>query len=275
MSVLEQYVGTLRTARILTWRREAELVQDGDTIVVWFSCGAASAAAAKKTVELYGGRCHIRVVNNPVLEEDEDNVRFRRDVEKWIGVPVELAGNSKYPSCSAKDVWADRRFMSGPKGAPCTGELKKEARYEWERSNSVDWHVLGFTADEENRHIRFTTGERPNVIPVLISAGLTKEDCFRMLMAAGIALPRIYSLGHPNANCIGCVKATSPTYWNLVRNTHPEVFQDRARQSRELGAKLVRVNGERIYLDELSPEARGRPIKSMDFECGTFCEEKP
>ena len=45
-------------------------VKKGDHITVWFSCGAASAVAAKKTIELYGDIATIRVVNNPVAEED-------------------------------------------------------------------------------------------------------------------------------------------------------------------------------------------------------------
>lgn len=48
----------------------------GDVIAVWFSCGAASAVAAKRTIERYGSIATIRVVNNPVEEEDADNRRF-------------------------------------------------------------------------------------------------------------------------------------------------------------------------------------------------------
>ena len=83
----------------------------------------------------------------------------------------------------------------------------------------------------------------------------------------------MYRLGYPNANCIGCVKATSPTYWNLVRRTFPDVFTDRAAQSRRLGARLARLDGQRIFLDELPPDAQGRPLKQMP-ECGLFCEEE-
>jgi len=243
-------------------------------IAVWFSCGAASAVAAKKTVEIYGGRAEIRVLNNPVAEEDKDNIRFLKDVEKWIGIKVESVTASRFPSCSAVDVWRARKFMSGPKGAPCTLELKKVARQEWERDNKVDFHVLGFTADERTRHVRFVTGERENVLPVLIDAGITKADCYRIVQEAGIDLPRVYALGYPNANCIGCVKASSPTYWNHVRKHHPAVFDQRAIQSRALGARLVRVDGKRIFLDELSRHAKGRPLAGMDFECGIFCEER-
>lgn len=133
--------------------------------------------------------------------------------------------------------------------------------------------VLGFTADEAERHRRFVRSERENVLPVLIDAGLTKQDCINVLLGEGLTLPRIYGLGYPNANCIGCVKVTSPKYWNLVRCMHPGVFAQRAAQSRAIGCKLVEVAKRRIYLDELDPdERRGRPVKSLSVDCGIFCE---
>jgi hypothetical protein len=253
----------------------SDFVQVGHRIAVWFSCGAASAVAAKLTVDKYGSNCSIRILNNPVVEEDVDNLRFLHDVEHWLGIDVEFVSSVKYPSNSARDVWEKRKFMSGNFGAPCTLELKKHARQLWEKNNPMDWHVLGFTADEKSRHDRFVLTERSNLIPVLIEAGLTKQDCYGVLKKAGIALPRIYSLGYPNANCIGCVKATSATYWNHVRKMHPNVFADRADQSRRLGARLCRNNGKRIFLDELPVDAKGRSMKNMDVECGIFCEEKP
>ena len=246
-------------------------------ITVWFSCGAASAVAAKKTLELYGKDNRVRVVNNPVKEEHEDNQRFLLDVQDWLGVEIEYAINPKFKDCSAETVWDDRRFMSGPIGAPCTLHLKKNARQYWEATNKSDHLVLGFTYDEKKRAERFARTERDTLIPVLVEEEITKQDCFDIIQAAGIQRPRIYDLGYPNANCIGCVKATSPTYWNLVRETFPEVFASRAEQSRRIGAKLVRHKGERIFLDALPLDAKGRPLKSYDFECGIFCikdEEK-
>tara|TARA_E500000318_G_C3511183_1_gene192375 strand:+ start:184 stop:945 length:762 start_codon:yes stop_codon:yes gene_type:complete len=243
------------------------------TIAVWFSCGAASAVAAKLTVDTYGTYNTIRIVNNPIVEEDEDNRRFLKDVEQWIGMPIEQAVNHKYPNASCVEVWNDRRFMSGVAGAPCTLELKKVARQQWEQEHNPDYHVLGFTLDEKKRHDRFVLTERSNVIPVLIDNSITKDDCYAILQSEGIDLPNIYKRGYPNANCIGCVKATSPTYWNLVREKDPDVFQQRAEQSRQIGARLVRHKGKRIFLDELPADAKGRPLKSLDFECGIFCEE--
>ena len=240
-------------------------------IAVWFSCGAASAAALKLTVDKYGAE-NVYAVNNPVIEEHHDNKRFAEDVAKWVGIDIQYAVNSKYPLASVVDVFDRRKGMAFPHGAPCTVELKKRARQEWEESHPVDWHVLGFTVDERNRHDRFVMTERDNVLPILIDANMTKNDCADMIRAAGIKLPEIYGRGFPNANCIGCVKATSPTYWNLVRREFPEVFDQRAEQSRRLGARLVRVKNERIFLDELDPKAKGRPLKTMP-DCGLFCEE--
>jgi hypothetical protein len=244
-----------------------------ETIAVWFSCGAASAVAAKKTLEKYGDTHSIRIVNNPIADEDEDNQRFLKDVEKWLGVDIEFAVNPKYPNASCVEVWDKRRYMSGVAGAPCTLELKKEARKEWERNNHADHHVLGFTLEEQHRHDRFIMTERP-LLPVLIEDQITKADCYRIIQEAGIELPRIYSMGYPNANCIGCVKSSSPTYWNHVRKMHPEVFEARVKQSEEIGTRLVRVKGERIFLRDLDPAAKGRPMKNLDFECGIFCEER-
>lgn len=243
-------------------------------IAVWFSCGAASAVAAFKTLETYSKTHEIRIVNNPVVEEDTDNQRFLTDVGKWLQVPIETAQNPKFPSNSAVAVWDKRKYMSGIAGAPCTLELKKNARYLWEKENNPDFHVLGFTYEERKRHERFVLTERDNVIPILIDNKITKADCYQILLSNGIKLPRVYSQGYPNANCIGCVKATSPTYWNHVRVQHEDVFNERAKQSREIGARLVRHKGKRVFLDELPADAKGKPMKNMDIECGIFCEER-
>jgi len=246
----------------------------GDVIVVWVSYGAASAAAAYETLRRYGEHCDVRLVNNPVAEEDPDNLRFGRDLAEWLGRPIVEHRNPRFPNASAAEVWERERAMSFPHGAPCTRHLKRFARQDYEAKHRVDWHVFGFTADEHARHDRFVLTERSNVLPVLIEAGLTKDDCAAMLQRAGLLLPRVYAEGYPNANCIGCVKATSPTYWNLVRRTRPEVFDERASQSRRLGVRLVKVRGQRVFLDELDPNANGRPLSTLKApECGLFCEE--
>ena len=80
----------------------------------------------------------------------------------------------------------------------------------------------------------------------------------------------MYDLGFEHNNCLGCVKATSPAYWNRIRQHFPDVFTRRATQSRELGVRLVRVRGRRVFLDELAPAA-GTGESDGDIECGPFC----
>lgn len=283
-------------------------VKPDDEIVVWVSAGEASAAAFIRTIELYGA-ANVRGVYNPVKEEHHDNLRYLEDLGRYTGKEIEIASNIVWPDNSAESVWRKRKFMSGPDGAPCTGELKKEARRQWEDRNSFDgYHVMGFTVDEEHRHKR-RVEKGMKLLAILINEGMTKQDCHDFMRKTGIKPPVIYSIsspfgdGFPNANCIGCVKSTSPTYWNHVRCTFPGVFDNLAKLSRSLGAKLVRCHPKylsfyaktsdgkwvdertgfrpynkkgkfespRIFLDELPANARGRSMKTMRIECGISC----
>lgn len=74
--------------------------------VVQFSCGAASAVAAKLTVGRYPDAA---VVNAFLAEEHEDNRRFAADVERWLGVPIVVLRNEKYDA-SAYEVFRRHRF---------------------------------------------------------------------------------------------------------------------------------------------------------------------
>jgi len=240
-----------------------------DTIAVWFSCGAASAVAAYLTIEKYGSTHNVLIFNTPVLEEDEDNLRFKKDVEKWLGQSIIDARNTDLESDSAEQIWVKRKYMAGVSGAPCTMLLKKEARYQMELKYNIAWHVLGFTLEEQNRNDRFLAYERDNLLPVLIEAGMTKSDCFGFVEAAGIKLPRVYEV-LDNANCIGCVKSTGVDYWQRIRKHYPDVFLKRCTLSRVIKCRLVRYKGKRIYLDELPIDATGRK-STLKAECGIFC----
>ena len=228
-------------------------------IAVWFSCGAASAVAARVTLDVYRKDNKVSILNNPILEEGEDNQRFLRDVQDWLDHPIEHVKSTKYPRGSVKEVWDDRKYMSGVSGAPCTLELKKKPRQNWEAIHKPDWTVLGFTSEEQGRADRFKMTERDTLLTPLVDKGYTKQHCFNIIMDAGIRLPSLYLNGYSNANCIGCVKATSPTYW--------------MEQSKKIGARLVRVNNIRILLEDLDPKAKGHKMKDYDVDCGLFCEE--
>ena len=233
--------------------------------VVWFSCGAASAVAAKLGVEAWGDACEV-VYCDTMSTEHQDNRRFFDDVQSWIGKTITVIRSKKYSSID--DVFERVRYMSGIKGARCTVEMKKLPREAYQRIDDV--HVFGYTSDERKRADDFED-QNPalNVEWVLIERGVSKEDCLSIVHDAGIRLPDMYSLGFDHNNCLGCVKATSPGYWNRVRIEFPEVFAKRAAQSRLLGVRLARVNGQRVFLDMLSPNADA-PDDRID--CGPVCQ---
>lgn len=242
---------------------QPSLFQDG-RLVVWFSCGAASACALK----LVADREPLAVYCDVSSDEHPDNARFLRDVERWTGITVQKIKSSKYSS--VEEVFEARQYMAGTAGAPCTVEMKKVPRFTFQRAD--DTHIFGMSTDERKRIAGFEADNHDlNLSWPLVDAGMSKADCLQMLKDAGIALPVKYLQGYENNNCHGCVKATSPHYWNLVRKTNPEVFARRCEQSRRIGAKLVRYKGERIYLDELPPDAA--EVITEDLSCGPQCAD--
>jgi 3'-phosphoadenosine 5'-phosphosulfate sulfotransferase (PAPS reductase)/FAD synthetase len=234
-------------------------------VVVWFSCGAASAVAAKLAVQKYPD-AHV-VYCDLLTSEHPDNLRFLRDVENWIGKPVQIIHSSKY--ATIEDVFEGERYMSGIAGAPCTREMKKVPRMEYQLPN--DLHIFGLCADEEGRIAKFEKNNPDLEFEwILRDQCYTHAHCMHTIKGAGIELPVMYALGFRNNNCIGCVKATSAHYWGRVRAHFPEIFERRANQSREIGCRLARYQGVRIFLDEL-PTVILDKGQEEDIECGVIC----
>jgi len=255
--------------------------------LVWFSCGAASAVAAKLAVEKYPD-CKVLYCDT-LKYEHKDNPRFMRDVERWIGKEIVILGSGKYKDIY--DVFERTGWLIGVGGARCTTELKKNVRKAYQKDGDV--HHFGLTADEEGRIDKFEDDNPELELEwILRDEGMTKNECYRIVQQAGIELPMMYKLGYNNNNCIGCPKGQAG-YWNKIRVDWPDAFEKMAKQERKMNVAInksyaTRIeladgtiidnpkqeNGKtkrvRIFLDELHPEA-GRDVPMPDIECGVLC----
>jgi len=235
--------------------------------IAHFSCGAASAVATKLTQP-------DEIWYASTGAEDEDNARFMRDCQEWFDQEIKVIKSEKYNS--TWEVWEARRYIAGVAGAPCTSELKVLPRVKNQRADDI--HIFGYTADSNDvRRAKAIKDNWPelNVEVPLIDRGINKAACLALIQQAGIEPPRTYAMGFPNANCIPCCKAQSPSYWALVRKCYPEQFERMAKLSRELGAKLARLKGERIFVDEVPLDHPvTEPIApACDFLCGLAEQE--
>lgn len=243
-----------------------------DRIVCWFSCGAASAVATKLAIEENARRPNplpLIVARCWVKEEHEDNDRFAADCEKWFGVPILLLKSEKYNG-SVREVIRKERYINGIRGAACTRLLKKEVRKQFQQHGDI--HVFGYTSEEAGRIDRFIDGNADlKTWFVLQEKGLLHSDTLAMVERAGIELPTMYKLNYKHNNCKACNKAEGPGYWNKVRVDFPDEFRHRAEASRALGVKMVKIDGERTFLDELPPDI-GDYKDEPEIQCGIFCE---
>jgi 3'-phosphoadenosine 5'-phosphosulfate sulfotransferase (PAPS reductase)/FAD synthetase len=238
-------------------------------VVSYFSAGAASAVATKLALAHFPA-AEVAVVRCIVPNEHEDNARFAADCAAWFGQPIIEIRSADYADCW--DVWERRRFLNGIAGAPCTLEMKKRPRQDFEREWRPDASVFGFTMEEGKRAKRFQA-QNPEVrmLAPLIRAGLSKQDCMGMLARAGIQIPVMYGLGFANNNCRTCVKARSPGYWSLVRKCFPEDFARMAALSRDIGWTPCRASDDTpIWLDEL-PADQVPQDDSPNIECSLLC----
>jgi hypothetical protein len=233
-------------------------------IVSWFSAGASSAVATKIAIDQMGCR---EIYYNDIEDHHPDNKRFIRECENWFGVPIITMSS---PLKSVDNVLKMMRFINAPRQMPqCSRLLKRRVRMEWEAQFPLErlTYVWGLTSDELNRAegFRKSMPHQDHVFP-LIENKINKEWAHWIIINnIGISLPKMYDLGFPNNNCIGCVRG-GQGYWNLIRKHFPDVFTSRAKLEREIGASCI--NG--TYLDELPLNAgRNNPIVP---ECDMVCE---
>ena len=217
-----------KPTRIRTKRYDRTRENDQMRVAAFFSCGEPSAVMAKLVLASVN---EVAIVRCVVPNEHPDNDRFALDCERWFDFPIIELRSTEYADCW--DVWERRRYLNGIKGAPCTIEMKKRPRQDFERDWEPHAQAYGFTIDEQDRAERFRE-QNPEIklLTPLIEMGLSASDCAAMVARAGIDRPAMYRLGFKHNNCRTCVKARGPGYWANVRRHFPEDFARMATLSR-------------------------------------------
>ena len=245
--------------------------------VLWFSAGMDSFAAG------YLEKDNIdRIVYIHIDDQHEDTLRFLKDCEKIYRKEIEIIQHPIYKT--KNHVQRAFKFINSAYGAKCTGKLKKEVRKIWEQENKEYDFVYYWGFDIEEKDRAYGENGIVNKAPhaehkfPLLERDMSKQDCHGLARKLGLKRPKMYDLGYPNNNCIGCVKG-GMWYWNKIRVDFPKEFKEQAELEREIGATCLKetliVDGEkvtrRIYLDELDPN-RGRQEEEINEDCSIFCE---
>jgi len=221
--------------------------------IAWFSAGITSAVACKLATSSMED---VEVFYIETGSHHPDNIRFLHDCENWYGKKINIVQSKKYDSVF--DVIEQSRYINGPKGAKCTGELRVAVRQDLHNRLNPDAHIMGYEYDkhEMQRALNLSANYPTlNFLYPLIDAQLSKNECAGIVSNAGIKLPEMYKLGYDHNNCIGCVKGGAG-YWNKIKVDFPDIFKKMSELEREIGASCI--NG--TFLDELKPK-RGRPPK--------------
>jgi len=240
-----------------------------------FSAGATSAISTYLTIQEHGNDNCLIIYADPG-QEHPDNMRFIADCERILFDKKVIIVRSK-KNKTPIEVFEKRKFIVSPYGAPCTAELKKIPIRDYLGQELYEKiNVYGFDPSEKKRIERFQINNPEIKVKFpLVEKDIRKIECKRMLIDKGLKLPKMYDLGYRNANCAGCVKAGSISYWKAIKKDFPEIFKRYEKLERELNATICKkvVNGEthRVFLDMIDNEKAKIKREQPDMFCGYSC----
>lgn len=162
-----------------------------------------------------------------------------------------------------------------PSKRSCTSDFKVRVIGKWLRQHGASAQdpatvMLGISWDEIERLGNKKT--EPYELPIypLIDKRLTREDCKRIIEAAGLPVP-------PKSACYFC-PFTRPSTWAAMRRDEPAVFFQAAAVEAALNQKQDAIGRERVYLTRFGRPlaeavAEGQPLLDMGDGPGETCDE--
>lgn len=226
--------------------------------------------------------------------EDDDTYRFLKDCEKWYGLKIERLTSSVYENI--EETWYKHKSLNTANGAICSYMLKRRVREKWEKENEFSHQVFGFEYNQkEMNRAKAMRLNHPHTVPIfpLIEKEMTKLDCLNLVQSKGLKIPRAYSLGYHNNNCLktGCVQG-GIGYWKKIQKEMPEVFErmakvehdltrlkgtpvtmlkDQSKKAKKSGVQLVFLKKNNDFPEHKTlDDMKGREVKPLQ-ECNGFC----
>ena len=213
----------------------------------------------------------------------------------WCNIETITSIGSDYQSI--EDVWIRNKSLNVASGAVCSDRLKKRVRDKWQKTNSFKHQVFGFEFDKKefNRALSMNLnhGEKASPIFPLMMMGYDKDKCISIIKNAGIEIPRAYTLGFRNNNCLktGCVQG-GIGYWQKMMVDFPDKFdkmaelehhltnikgspvtmlKDQSKSAKDSGISLLFLKPHPDYpeIKDISM-IKGREVKPLS-ECNGFC----
>jgi hypothetical protein len=228
--------------------------------VCMFSGGIGSWATAQVVAQAYGPGNVLALFADTKIE-DPDLYRFLDEGAAELGVRLLRLVEGRDPW----QVFRDERFLGNSRLDPCSKILKRRFLRRWIVSNLQPSDTvihLGLMADERNRWERSKAywGEWPVEAP-LAEQGIGRDEILDRLSAAGIALPRLYTLGFKHNNCGGfCVKAGQGQFAHLWK-----MLPARYLQHEQAEQEFRRFLGRDVAIMQDSRGGRKRPLTMQEF----------
>ncbi len=207
-------------------------------ILVMFSGGACSWAAAKRSAKKYGTK-NMTLLFADTLIEEPSLYKFLEESSKDVGAPLVKISDGRTPFQVFKDV----RYLGNSRIDPCSRVLKRDLlnKYREDNFDPADTiTVFGMDYNEPHRLKRVQELHAPWVCeaPMCERPALSKEAIIKLVEDAGLTVCDLYKDGFPHANCGGgCIKAGIAHFTNLLKK-RPETFAVWEKEEREIRAML-------------------------------------